>query len=110
MGYKVINKNVIISQEKNIAMDNIFYFFTKESANEYINACNKFDQLGKFKTRNMSIEECTPAEEERYLFDQYHDEYNPRDMKVPNVVIEHPIEVMPGVPYWVTKRELLISY
>ena len=88
MGYKVINKNVKISESKNIALDNIFYFQTKEP-------------------KEMIIEECSSEESKKFVFDQYHEKYNPTDLKLPNVVIEHPIEVLEGVPYWVTTRELV---
>lgn len=111
MGYKITNKNVITNQGKNIVMDNVFYFQTMEQAEEYILAQKAFHELTKVKKNDVAatIEECTPEEDERYLFDQYNEQYNPNDMKLPNVVIERPIEIPKGIPYWVTRRELLIK-
>lgn len=112
MGYKVTNRNVVINQKTNTVMDNIFYFQTREEAEEYILAQKNFYEFSKVKkivSSDMTIEECTAEENKRYLFNQYNEKYNPNDMKIPNVVIERPIEIAKGVPYWVTRRELLIT-
>lgn len=110
--WKVINKNAVVNEEKNIAIDNVFFFNTIEAAHEYINACNMFCEFGKKRSKNDIREqvllECTKEEEEKYGFDQYNEEYNPTDLKVPNIMIERPIVVQVGVPYWVTTRELCV--
>ena len=112
MGYKVINKNVVVNEKDNMVMDNIFFFQTKEDAEEYVTARMNFYNSRKPKgmgTDEMIIEECTAEEDEKYVFDQYHEKANPNDLKIPNVVIERPLQIIKGVPYWVTKRELLVQ-
>lgn len=112
MGYKVINKNVIVNPKDNIVMDNVFFFQTKEEAEDYVNAQKSFYKHGntrKIGACEMIIEQCTKEEDEKYVFDQYHETINPNDFKVPNLVIERPLQIAKGVPYWVTKRELLVS-
>ena len=112
MGYKVTNKNVIINEKKNVVMDNVFFFQTREEAEDYVRARESFYNRSdnkKICPTEMLIEECTPEEDERYVFDQYHETINPNDFKIPNVVIERPLEVIKGVPYWVTRKELLVA-
>lgn len=105
MGFKVVNKNVVVNREKNMVMDNIFYFKTKAEAEDYIEAQKSF-----YASEVASvIEECTEEEDAKYIFSQYHETYNPNDMQIPNVVIERPLEICQGVPYWVVKRELLLN-
>ena len=111
MGYKVTNRNAIVNLQKNIAMDNVFFFQTKDQAEDYVRACEDFQNLStsnKNHHTEMVIEECTTEENEKYVFNQYHSEFNPDDVKVPNIVIERPIEIVKGVPYWTTRRELTV--
>lgn len=109
MGYKVTNKNVVVNRDKNTALDNVFFFRDIVDAEEYILDCVKFHASTGKDVPPPVLEKCTPEEDEKYLFSQYHEEFNANGMKLPNIVIERPITIEPGLPYWVRTSELLIS-
>ena len=104
--WKVININAIVNEKNNIATDTIFFFQTYEEAEDYMKMCKKFQNASKNKNREQILKECTEEEEFKYGFEQYDEIQNPNNLKIPNIVIEHPINVPIGVPYWVTTREL----
>lgn len=106
--WKVTNKNAIFNENKNIAIDNIFFFQTREEAEDYINTCQEFHKRNNGNQEQI-LERCNTEEDRKYNFDQYDQDYNPNNLKMPNVMIERPIAVPEDTPYWITRRELCIA-
>lgn len=110
MSYKVTCINAVINKKNNTAMDTVWFFDDEKTMTDWIASCDAFsNHRGEGKEVERTIEECSAEEEAKYVFSQHHPKYNPQGMQIPNIVIEHPIDVPVGVPYWVTKRELVIN-
>ncbi len=107
MSYKVTCINAIVNEKNNTAMDTVWFFDNEKAMTDWIASCDAFSSRGREVER--IVEECSVEEENKYVFSQHHPQYNPQGMQIPNIVIEHPIDIPIGVPYWVTRRELVIT-
>lgn len=94
MGYKVTNKKAFINEEKNVIVDTIFFFETEKELNRYISLQEAYN--GR-PGEHGEVEVMTAEEESLYNFSS---------QGIPHIVIERPLFVNPGEPYWTTKRIL----
>lgn len=102
-GYKVTNKNAIVSENK--TTDTVFFFQDLISATEYYNTICGFDTSCDIKQcleKEHILEPMSPEEEEKFNFKI------PLNYQIPHKMITKPIFINEKEPYWVEIRELLM--
>ena len=109
MGYKVTNIAAIVSEEKNLVMDTIFFFQTKEAAEEYYQLVISADE--KFPTKKVRVlkaehilKPMTADENKKFNFAI---PATPINMTIPHKTIKRPLVIPENEPHWIETQELV---
>ena len=104
MGYKVTNIAAIVSEEKNLVMDTIFFFATKEAAEEYYQIVLNADENFPNKKVEHILKPMTADEEKKFNFAI---PATPINMTIPHKTIKRPLVIPENEPHWIETQELV---